>query len=234
MIAAVPVATVSVAAGIGYAVSKNTNERANRQRYETLVQAVRQASEQAFVVRYHRMRATMFGDLSSGTPFSHYDETRPITKLTIFCGRIVDGLQVHYGDVFTDKHGVAVSTDSNLMTQAARRNPLLIQRHEIVLDVGEFIVMIFVRADPQGFVQALTFTTNQGNQYGPFGGRGRPFVDKEGVERTIMAPDGCILIGLRGRADSLHINAIGFHWGRVDQGLKGLEEEIEQLSINAQ
>ena len=81
------------------------------------------------------------------------------------------------------------------------------------LEDKEFITEVDVREG--GVIQSLTFRTNKGKEYGPFGGKGGIF-NKEGVMVTAKAPTGYRLIGIKGRAGK-YLDAIGFRWGPMPE-----------------
>uniref|UniRef100_A0A7R9VGK7 Jacalin-type lectin domain-containing protein n=1 Tax=Pseudictyota dubia TaxID=2749911 RepID=A0A7R9VGK7_9STRA len=134
----------------------------------------------------------LFGGRGGG-PFN--DTARPycrINSIAVNAGALIDGISVMYSDGTTTKHGGEGGG-----------------WHSIPLVGGESIVEVSVRYGR--FVQSLTFLTNMGRTFGPYGEGG--FVLGLGPvrEATVKAPEGHILGGIHGRRGK-YIDGIGFHW----------------------
>lgn len=81
------------------------------------------------------------------------------------------------------------------------------------LEEGEYVTTIEVKHGR--YVTRLSFTTNKGRTLGPCGGGGTLFLGgKGGEETTVHAPEGDMLVGIRGRSGK-YLDAIGFHWAPV-------------------
>lgn len=82
----------------------------------------------------------------------------------------------------------------------------------MTLSNDEYITQVWMREGAQ--IQAIKFTTNKGQVFGPMGGKGRMLKDSCGEEQTIDAPNGYQLCGFAGRAGD-HITALALRWGPV-------------------
>ena len=128
--------------------------------------------------------ATFFGG-NGGNLFSHDAAVLAgkITKVTLFAGRLVDGIQITYADGRTFSAGGRGGT-----------------RRTLNLDNDEHIIQ--VRGRSASKVDRLEFVTNKGNRIVGGGGGGAAF-------DTGVFPDGSVLQHLRGKAGRL-IDAIAF------------------------
>ena len=102
--------------------------------------------------------SNQYGGTGGGAFSDDLTETTKLTKINIWSGAMIDAIQATWmkpgGAVFTGtKHG---GNGGGLST--------------INLKNDEYITRIDGRAD--GHVNQLTFTTNLGNKYGPYGGSG--------------------------------------------------------------
>ena len=90
-------------------------------------------------------------------------------------------------------------------------------RHDVTLSPGEHVVKVSgyygdnARAfgDGGGSVSRLTFTTNRGATYGPYGRYAGPMQR----EFTLSALDGMMLVGISSYSSSRYVNNISFYFG---------------------
>jgi len=92
-----------------------------------------------------------YGKAEGGHPWSDNAYGQPLTSILIRSGDRVDGIQATYGDTKADFHGADAGKSTD----------------RIDLEKGEYIVRVEGRYG--GKLDFISFTTNFGKKFGPYG-----------------------------------------------------------------
>jgi hypothetical protein len=136
---------------------------------------------------------------SGGKAFDSGRGRGQIAEISVNAGALVDGITVTYED-----HSVCAYGGSGGSSE------------KLALGGDEFVDKIHIRYS-RTIVQCMTFVTTKRRQLGPCGGIGSLFLlcdNGPSEEEVINAPDGCMLVGIKGRAGDL-LDSIGFHWAPI-------------------
>lgn len=131
-------------------------------------------------------------------------EKRRITKIALKGGAIVDSIAIAY------------SGSNAVRTEGGDCHATSTEWKGVIVELQpyEHVKTIAVKHGKL-FVQRLCLTTNMGREVGPRGAGGTLLLGgKMGKETVVHAPEGCMLVGIHGRAGK-YLNAIGFHWAPI-------------------
>ncbi|MDC8012620.1 insecticidal delta-endotoxin Cry8Ea1 family protein [Tahibacter soli] len=122
-----------------------------------------------------------------GTEFLDDPKNKPITRIVVYAGARVDGLEIFYGGVSGGLHGKRGGST-----------------HAHDLEPGEKIIGVWGRAGAA--LDALYFETNKNRQIGGGGGGGNEWIASPSDDM------GSSLWKVGGRKGSAHIEAVKFFW----------------------
>ena len=119
-----------------------------------------------------------------------------IVRIAIRAGNVVDGISITYYTGKVVSYGGMGGNEESL-----------------TLKQDEWITEVHVRSS-QKLVQCLTFITNFQRSLGPCGGKGFLLDTSTGVDEIVKAPEGTMLIGIKGRAGK-YLDCLGFNWSPI-------------------
>mmetsp|Transcript_15792 Transcript_15792/g.22564 ORF Transcript_15792/g.22564 Transcript_15792/m.22564 type:complete len:465 (+) Transcript_15792:188-1582(+) len=119
-----------------------------------------------------------------------------IVRIAIRAGNVVDGISITYYTGKVVSYGGMGGNEESL-----------------TLKQDEWITEVHVRSSKK-LVQCLTFITNFQRSLGPCGGKGFLLDTSTGVDETVKAPEGTMLIGIKGRAGK-YLDCLGFNWSPI-------------------
>jgi len=137
-----------------------------------------------------RSQSLLYGE-TTGEAFSEGGEGKSLLRIHIAFGAYVDSIQFEWLE------------NGKILRSLRRGGEGGDHRHSFALAPGEKIIRVEGRSSH--CVNQLTFTTNKGNQYGPFGGHG-------GSSFVLDVPGG--VHGFWGHASHL-LDALGFYYDEV-------------------
>jgi len=135
-------------------------------------------------------QSLLYGE-TTGEAFSEGGKGKCLLRIHIACGTHVDSIQCEWLE------------NGKILRSLRRGGEGGNCRHSFALAPGEKIIR--VEGKSSHCVDQLTFTTNKGNQYGPFGGHG-------GNSFVLDVPGG--IHGFFGHSSQL-LDAIGFYYDEV-------------------